>query len=209
MGFRSRLWFGCLSVVLLWSCIAARADEENSHITVLVNDSADVGPRLLAGAEKEADRIFHAAGIEISWVECETAASPCLRPPGWNEFVVHIVMSGKTSGDSVFGIAFLGENGTGNYCDVFFEKIAQKVRGSRLQVEQLLGSVVAHELGHLLLGSHSHTRWGIMVPRWQEEELREIGIGGLRFTAENSKLMRSRIGAVRVARVTVRKRIEY
>ena len=96
----------------------------------------------------------------------------------------------------MFGEAFLGENGVGNYCDVFLGRIEREVEGSNLRVEQLLGTVAAHELGHLLLGKRSHSRWGIMEPRWQVEELRQLGMGRLRFNAEESQLMRNRVGVL-------------
>jgi hypothetical protein len=57
----------------------------------------------------------------------------------------------------------------------------------------LLGTVVAHELGHLLLGSHAHSQVGIMVPVWEEESLRNMGMGHLLFTREQSSLMKMRV----------------
>ena len=60
-----------------------------------------------------------------------------------------------------------------------------------------LGHVMAHELGHLLLGSNSHSGMGIMRAHWQSEELRRLSRGGLWFTNEQAdrmtgKLYRSR-----------------
>jgi hypothetical protein len=59
----------------------------------------------------------------------------------------------------------------------------------------LLGAVSAHELGHLLLGSNSHSRIGIMEPRWRLEGLRNVGMGRLLFTSEQARSMRNRISA--------------
>jgi hypothetical protein len=111
-----------------------------------------------------------------------------------NQLVLHIVKDGKTSSDSVYGEAFLGADGTGKYCDVFFGRIESDYRDAGTNVAQLLGAVAAHELGHLLLGSKSHSQVGIMTPVWRSESLRQIGMGTLLFTPQQSRLMKNRIG---------------
>lgn len=155
---------------------------------------------LLEEAEKEAGRIFHAAGIEISWVNCigGKQVARCRVEPGLNEFVLHIVKSGKTSSDSVFGEAFLAADGTGKYCDVFFERIKREAEPS-VTLERLLGSVMAHELGHLLLTSKAHSLWGIMQPIWRQDELSRVGMGTLLFNPAESRLMKSRSEAMILA----------
>jgi hypothetical protein len=57
----------------------------------------------------------------------------------------------------------------------------------------LLGTVAAHELGHLLLGSHAHSSIGIMTPHWEPETLRRMNMGGLLFTREQASRMQERI----------------
>lgn len=190
MGFskQSKL---VLASVLLWGWVAI-AQGTNSGITVLVNDSAGVKPSVLRKAEQEAGRLFDAAGIEIQWVNC-AETSDCKRILGANEFVLHIVHAGNTASDFVFGEAFLGEDGRGQYCDVFFDRLQQAQED--VAIALLLGAVSAHELGHLLLGSNSHSRIGIMEPRWRLEGLRNIGMGRLLFTPEQARSMRNRIRA--------------
>ncbi len=195
MGFRFRWWFGLCSGVLLCSCICAGSDEGNPSVTVLLNDSAHVPPVVLATAEDEVFRIFHTSGITIFWVNCAgRTISRCRVQPGTNEFVLHIVKLGKTSTDSVFGEAFLAEDGTGKYADVFFERIQDEKLESNLAVGRLLGSVAAHELGHLLLGSRAHSRRGIMEPIWREDQLRRMSMGAMLFSPQEAKLIKARVG---------------
>jgi hypothetical protein len=169
-----------------------------ARITVLVNDSAGVPAQVLKQAEQEAGKIFRPAGVEVSWLNCGEQslreAGACREVPGPNRFVLHIVPNGKTSTDFVFGVAFLGEDGRGKYCNVFFDRIRDAHRDLGSSTAQLLGTVAAHELGHLLLGSHAHSRLGIMEPVWREEALRQAGMGIFRFTAEQGEAMRERIG---------------
>ncbi len=57
---------------------------------------------------------------------------------------------------------------------------------------------MAHELGHLLLGSNSHSGMGIMRAHWQSEELRRLSRGGLWFTNEQADRMTGKLtGRVR------------
>ena len=77
---------------------------------------------------------------------------------------------------------------------VFYEYAA------RLAVEEeyvefgartILGCVIAHELGHLLLGSNSHSSSGIMQSPWGRRQVREALTGTLLFTTEQAKRMRA------------------
>ena len=188
MGF-SRRWGLALASVLLWGGVV-NAQDYGAQITVLVNDSASVEPGVLRQAEREAGRLFEAAGIEIQWVDC-AQTNKCRRALEPKEFVLHIVPGGKTRSDLVFGEAFLGEDGRGQYGDVFFDRLKQAQEDVNLAL--LLGAVSAHELGHLLLGSNSHSRVGIMEPRWQRDNVRKVAKGMLQFTQTQGELMRTRI----------------
>ena len=64
----------------------------------------------------------------------------------------------------------------------------------------LLGHVIAHEIGHLLLPTGSHTRTGLMAAAM---DLREMSRRGLRFDVEHGDLIRARLLAgFPAARVT-------
>jgi hypothetical protein len=59
------------------------------------------------------------------------------------------------------------------------------------EVPIILGSVVAHEVGHLLLGLNSHTSAGVMQPHWERNQVRQVMTGVLLFTHEQSKLIQA------------------
>ncbi len=59
----------------------------------------------------------------------------------------------------------------------------------------LLGHVLAHEIGHLLLQSNSHSISGIMSGRWAGGELRRISEGTMFFMPKESKIMQERLSA--------------
>ena len=193
MGFSNRLWGAVLAVLLFG---AAAMGQPTAQVTVIVSDAVGVAPSVLLRAEDEAGRLFELAGIEIEWRNCgryiQDDVEDC-SVHGTNRFVLHIVRTGQKVGDSVFGVAFLGEDGRGKYSDVFFDRIAETASGSAVPLAELLAAVSAHELGHLLLGTHSHSVSGIMEARWQKQSLSKIAMGNLYFTHEQSKLMRGRL----------------
>ena len=67
--------------------------------------------------------------------------------------------------------------------------------GINIPAGELLGCVIAHELGHLLLGTASHSQLGLMSAVWQDPELQQAVRGGLFFTAVEGERMRSRFAA--------------
>ena len=92
---------GIQLVVLLWGSIATAGsgNQATSGITVVVNNSASVSASVLSQAELETGRIFGAAGIEITWLNCRdriaNTVDVCSEVPGNNEFVLHIVPTGR------------------------------------------------------------------------------------------------------------------
>jgi hypothetical protein len=194
MRFRlNYLTVGLLFLILDQLVSARPIDQDRPEITVFVYNTARVSPPVLALAERQASGIFREAGIAIAWVNCSAATlkGPC--QPGPTQFILHIVARGKTSSDAVFGVAFLGPDGTGRYCDVFYDRIEKMHRESGESPARLLGTVAAHEIGHLLLGSHAHSPMGLMSARWREEDLRRISMGRMSFSSEQASRMRTRI----------------
>ena len=192
MGFTSGARF--LAVVLLLGQVAwgSGARGTNPEITVLVMNTAKLPHATIRSAEAEAQRIFRAAGIETEWIDCFRVQT-CHHVLGPHEFVLNIVSDGKTSTDLVFGVAFLGPEGLGKYSDVFFNRMEAAYASNGRNIVRLLGTVAAHELGHLLLGSHAHSNAGIMTAIWKEETLHRADMGGLLFSRAQAELMKARI----------------
>jgi hypothetical protein len=201
----SRSWRISLSIVLLGCSFAAADDLNGGGITVFVMNRVAASPAIVLKAEAEASRILERSGVRVHWVNCmeQIGRSPC-RFDHRGEFVLNIVADGKTGSDAAFGEAFLGEDGSGNYVDVFFRRIEQVGSPPILNVGQLLGAVCAHELGHLLLGSHAHSQTGIMQPHWRKQTLQSVAMGTLLFTPRQSESMQARIQQRQVVAINPR-----
>jgi hypothetical protein len=198
MGFNLKTLSALVSILLAATILArAQADGPNTAgITVFVYNDARVPPPELTAADQQASSVLREARVPIAWLNCLDAAEvkeACHHLLHPNELVVRILPKGRTSSDTVFGLAFLAEDGSGKYCDVFFDRIESMSRETGANAASLLAAVTAHELGHLLLGSRAHSWLGIMAPHWGEEDLRRISMGSLRFTPDQSSRMRARI----------------
>jgi hypothetical protein len=175
--------------------LAGEADP-TATITVEVDNYSQASPAVLAGAEREAGRIFGEAGLRTVWLECPVGPSTadrqeaCERAIEATDIRLRIVgapIQNKLP-DSVFGFAVHPALAT-----VYYEYAVRRARSDNAEFEApiILGCVIAHEIGHLLLGSNSHFGTGIMQPRWEPYQVRQLMTGALLFTPEQSKLIRA------------------
>jgi len=168
-------------------------------VTVAIYDDVRLSLRVLADAEDEATRVYQKAGVAISWIECKSSRTDgepdwrCQDPATAPHFNLRIVPHASKSSDGIFGVAFLSAGGTGAYSDVFYDSVLKLDRDGHLGLARVLGDVMAHELGHLLLGLNAHSRWGIMCPSWHGAELRLASMGALLFSKEQARFMRQRL----------------
>jgi hypothetical protein len=171
----------------------------DAQVTVSVYNDAQVPPDILARAELQAAKIFSRAGLDVAWLRC-THINSGIRAAACNGFdipahvavriIAHIPSS---KSDAAFGVAFLAPDGTGRYSDVFWKRAQRLHANSNVDLGGILGSVIAHEIGHLLLGSNAHAISGIMRARWESDELHRIAMGTLMFLPEQSERMHERI----------------
>jgi hypothetical protein len=114
----------------------------------------------------------------------------------WPTHLAVRVMPGRSTSE-VFGVAFLSADGTGCYSDVFSDQAIALHATWNIALADILGTVIAHELGHLLLGSNSHSGVGIMKAHLQGEDLHRVSRGGLWFTNEQAERMRGKLNRAR------------
>jgi hypothetical protein len=175
----------------------ALAFDQPTTITIGVYDYAHAGSEVLLKAERTTSEILGHAGVHLEWLACpisDTALSDpgCANLPGPSRITMHIMASpGKLRArlnDDVFGFAAAGEQGEFG-CDawVFYDRVKGASAEVKLSLPQILGSVIAHELGHLLLGANSHTLQGLMRAHWSRDQLLAADLSQLRFSDQQCR----------------------
>ena len=171
----------------------------DAQVTVSVYNDAQVPPDTLTWAEQQAAKIFSRARLDVRWLRC-THINSGVRAAACNGFDVpgHVAVriiahTPSSESDAAFGVAFLAPDGTGRYSDVFWKRAQGLHANSNVDLGGILGSVIAHEIGHLLLGSNAHAISGIMRAHWESSELHRIAMGTLMFLPEESNRMHERI----------------
>ena len=177
------VWTLICSFVLYGGCAAQPAQ----RFTVVVYNDAGVPAPVLKKARDIAESIYGEAGVTLLWKE-HAASSP-----GAMEFFVRIVPRALNLPGEDFGIAFVGSDGRGIQADIFYSGIDRMAKNSSVNPAEIMGHVMAHELGHLLLGLNSHSNLGIMQARWSDQQLRQMSMGLLKFDKRQSEKISARL----------------
>ena len=194
-GWREKTIISFFTTILL--ATSALAQMPAPYTLSLFND-ARVPSNIVNSAEETASRIFAQSGIELHWLPCGREEESveeqraCIQTRFPEHLHVHIVNSNPRLKGSVFGISYFSADGIGSQADVFYTKIASFHSVSSVEPGTLLGHAMTHELGHLLLGSNSHSLTGLMCANWRTKDLIHMEQGGLLFSEEQSRKMKTK-----------------
>jgi hypothetical protein len=192
---------------LAWSACAAEPEPPRLAITVLVANRASVPSATIAKMQSEAGWVLSKAGISITWVDCPfstepaEANSPCAGRLGGTRFLVrltrdHVTYHGSCVSDMALGFSRVTPDG-GSYANVQVDLVEEVAwQRQRVSTGQVLGHAVAHEIGHMLMGSNSHSPRGLMRAAWKDNELRDMAARHLLFSRQEVERMRDRVAAM-------------
>jgi len=155
---------------------------------VMVMDRAEVPHDALQRSQDVATRVFHLSGIALVWVDAETCQPPCLTVR-----IVTQPVSAKSRNQHVLGVAPRPTEVRGSSLWIFYPRIRAHSAELGMDASQLLGHVIAHEMGHLLLPHGAHSAAGLMRPIWDLAQVQAAGQGVLTFTPDQAGLIRERL----------------
>jgi hypothetical protein len=181
-------WVGIVGLAFRGMAFAGENDASPT-ITVQIYNYSQASPAILAGAEREAGRILGRAGLQAVWLACPVGPStpgpqtPCERAPEAADLRLRVLAAPVQNKyqDTVFGFTVHPV-----LASVYYEYAARRAKTDDAEFEApiILGCAIAHELGHLLLGTNSHSDWGVMQRRWKPNQFRQLMMGTLLFTTE-------------------------
>jgi len=147
-------------------------EQRKPLVQLSVFNMARLPSTILTDAEAEASEVYRAAGLRLVWSDSvadadSDATTSCGPRIDLRVIIVEGLAERRLIEDGHLGPAVLGFAPTKRNCFcgrnayVFAERI-MRIGYRHGNPTSLLGRVIAHEIGHLLLSSNSHSRAGIM-----------------------------------------------
>ncbi len=158
-------------------------------LVVRVYDTTGMSASKLELARADVGQTLTAIGIEPIWRPCH--ATGCVGRPKPHDVSVRIVKSGPASEFGSLGYSSIDtEQQAGTLATIYADRVDSLAAQAGMDGGVLLGRVIAHEIGHLLLGAPEHGRQGLMRAVWRVEELRRERSIDWVFSGQEGALMR-------------------
>lgn len=175
---------------------SARGTPPTPAITVRVFNYAGIPPDAMARAEHEMIRIFSTTGIQAHWLNCTLSPATVLDTaicPGswrWTDLLLRLIpLATADRSNNSLGFSLPSSEG-GIMAVIFYDRIEELRQAGVAGAGEILGYAVAHEVGHLLLGSAIHSSAGIMSSPWSREDVK---LARLLFTPQQARAMRGEV----------------
>jgi hypothetical protein len=174
---------------------ASAGSIEPLTIELVVINRAQVPERIVSRATTEAVRIYRSLGINLG-------SSTTGEFPVAPQLIVTIVsrpgdvpllpdeLATKSVHERVLGVAPGHQNRRDLAVWAFWARIENTGTMRGIDPGVLLGHVIAHEIGHLLLPYDAHSESGIMRAAWDKAQATHAAMGTLTFDRGQAALIR-------------------
>jgi hypothetical protein len=149
------------------------------RVTVRVYDGTRIDPRTRRDAVARTRRLLNSADLPAVFHDCSPDATAsvksCETPPLPGDLIIRMVRTpdGSTPRTRhVLGFATINAaTGRGTMATVFTDRVVALSTLARVPLDTMLSRTIAHEIGHLLLGTNEHGSTGLMREVWTLDEL--------------------------------------
>ncbi len=170
--------------------------DDAPRFTVRLYNYAGVDSLQLRRGITAASRVFRKAGIQLVWVECSVARVDVQKDSACGQFdgtpwAQLSILPGKMAqrlklDNEVFGVA------VGRLAFVFFHQVQELSAELCIPEPLVLGHIMAHELGHVLLGPE-HSSSGVMIADLKQRDLPTVVKGWLVFNSQQAARMQAHL----------------
>jgi hypothetical protein len=132
-------------------------------------------PKIVLAAQNEAAWVLRSLCVEIEWV----------RSPSTQALEIRIIAAPLPHSTSALALGLTTLNPKHNArATVFFSRVRETwlPYSSLIRLDVLLGCVIAHEIGHMLLSTTAHSSDGVMVAHFGKNEVLRAAQRRLLFT---------------------------
>ena len=194
-------------LLLVVGLVALAADAQADAVDGLPRPSVviryyknSVGAEEFGAARRLAGHILDRAGITVVWLRCGGTPDPiapeCARVPGRNELILQVVPASdmnSTMHRQSLGFSLIDQDrATGTVATVYADRVAALAGAVGATRHTVLGRAMAHEIGHLLMGTCGHSARGLMRAIWSRAELRRNAPEDWVFSDEDATRLAAR-----------------
>jgi hypothetical protein len=200
--------FICLVSLGLLTPINSQAltspDAANPAIIIHLLNQGGVPEQIVSDAKSHVTRIFGSSGIDVKWEGSGALDVTVVLARLDDEHVLDPGNDGRTgtalsnNGAGIRRAYILSERVKEQSWSLIKEMVSTRamyelpmLMNRKTMESLLLGHVIAHEVGHLLLPNGSHSAQGIMAPYMRRRDLRLAVNGQLRFQPRQGEWMRN------------------
>ena len=180
-------WVQTVSALALGlSCgLVCEATQDAPALRVFVYTAVE--ENTLLRAEVESSRILERAGVGLIWRNCGND-DPCQIAPDSDHVILRI---GKEMRSGGLGCSFVRQAG-GVVAVIGLGNIQRLASSTRIAESQILAAVMAHEIGHLMLGP-AHSGNGLMHGNWDVHDLCQLEQRQLKFDPDQCKRIQAAV----------------
>ncbi len=172
------------------------------RVVIRTYDSAALPAADLESAVATAATILGASGLGTVWHACDAAfvrdrAHPCAAPLRVNEIAVRIVRlttDADYRGELSLGYSLVNTaTRSGTLATIYIDRVAWLSDAAGVERRLVLGRALAHEVGHLLLGTNAHSESGLMRAVWSCDALKRNAGHDWLFSKHDARAMRQAV----------------
>ena len=154
-------------------------------VTIVIRsyNNAGVPAADLAAAKAHTETILQEAGLNVVWADCWAGdrsqradeVTRCQEPVG-GDIVLRLQKTNHTDRSKFvsMGFSLVKTEGAAPFLSTVYVDRAESVaRVAGTDPRRVLGLAIAHEIGHVLLNSNTHSDSGLMRADWSRNELRK------------------------------------
>jgi hypothetical protein len=205
-GHMATRWEAASAVAIALAVMGrpAAAQDRPIYMTIVVQDLAGLSPAVIRQAETVVTRIYSQIGVQITWREIvgfeEPTAIEQAADVVHGESTIHVgLLSAEMEHRARpergrLGMALSGTR----LVRVFVNRVEHVARSAQEDMADVLGHVMAHEIGHVLLGPDAHSTAGLMAARL---DLPRLALGALWFDRAQAAIIQARLACDGVPRL--------
>src|SRR4051812_46692107 len=165
-----------------------------NRVLVCIDDRVVVPGPVQVGARMQASAIYAAIGIDIDW----QPPSECLQ-----DGIAIELVGDACKGATPTALAHTLPPSAGpQRITVFFNRVKRLVTSQQFAAPAVLGHVLAHEIGHVLLDTNDHSSVGLMQAQWRSIQISLMRRYPLRFSEAEGQMIRARVNGGALSGVT-------